>query len=348
MVQQLEEEDRKIQFSGKSSYMLALPKKWVEEMGLRPGDKVVVAKQSNTSLTVSMKGDASSGSDRNEVTIELSQKDKASSIVRKLISLYLIGYNLIHVRSKEGVLISTQRDVMKEGVRRHFIGTEVVADSVEGTTLQVLLSYPQLNVENALRRMFLIAASMHKDAMFALKKLDIDSAKGVLKTDDEVDRFSLYVIRQLKMAVQNDRILKEIGLTRPRDCLGYRLIIKSVERVADHACRIAQRVLSIAKPLDVSILSKITELSDFALTLFEESGVAFFKQNYAAADEIVDKAKYFIEMEKNLLDIIEKGKFMDSYYTIRFIVEDIRRTAEYASDIAEITLNMTVAQIVVK
>jgi len=348
MVQQLEEEARKIQFSGKSSYVLALPKKWVEEMGLRPGDQVVVVRQSNTSLIITVKGAASFGGDRGEVTIELSQKDKAGSIVRKLISLYLLGYNIIHTRGKEGVLTSTQRDVIKEAVRRHLIGTEVVADSTEGTTLQVLLSYPQLNVENALRRMFLIAASMHKDAVLALRKLGKDSAKGVIKTDDEVDRFSLYVIRQIKMAVQNDRILKEIGLTTPRDCLGYRLIIKNVERVADHACRIAQEVLLIEKPLDESILAKITQLSDFALKLFEESGIALFKRDYDAADEIVDKAKLFVEMEKDLLATMERGKPIESYHTIRLIIEDIRRTAEYASDIAEITLNMTAEQVVVK
>ena len=33
-IKRREEEVRKIQFSGKSSYTLALPKKWIEQMGL--------------------------------------------------------------------------------------------------------------------------------------------------------------------------------------------------------------------------------------------------------------------------------------------------------------------------
>ena len=45
-------EVRKIQFSGKSSYMLALPKKWVEEMGLGAGDSVAVERQGDSSLIV--------------------------------------------------------------------------------------------------------------------------------------------------------------------------------------------------------------------------------------------------------------------------------------------------------
>ncbi|MEM3403795.1 MAG: hypothetical protein QXJ17_04610 [Nitrososphaeria archaeon] len=52
-------------------------------------------------------------------------------------------------------------------------------------------------------------------------------ADGVIKTDDEVDRFNLYVVRQLKMTIQRERILQEIRLTSARDCLGYRLIVKA-------------------------------------------------------------------------------------------------------------------------
>lgn len=342
-----DEEVRKIQFSGKSSYMLALPKKWVEEMGLRPSDQVTVVKQSDASLLITPKGAAVLG-DRGEVTVEVSRKDSPGSLVRKLVSLYLIGYNIIHVRAKEGGLNSTQRDIVKEAVHRHLVGTEVIADSTEGTVLQILLSYPELSVENALRRMFLIVASMHKDVMLALRKLDQDSAKGVIKTDDEVDRFSIYIIRQLKMAIQNHRILKEIGLTTPRDCLGYRLIVKSVERVADHASSIAQKVLTMEEPLDKATLAKITRLSEFALNLFEESGNALFKQDYDGADWIVEKAELTVQMQNDLLTTIERAKPNKPHHTIRLIAEDIRRTAEYASDIAEIVLNMTAEQVVVR
>ena len=347
MAQEQDEEVRKIQFSGKSSYMLALPKKWVEEMRLQPGDRVRVARQSNESLIITPEA-ATRPEDKGEVIIEISKKDNAGSIVRKLVSIYLLGYNTIHVRNKEGTLTSTQRNFVKEAVHRHLIGTEVVADSTEGTTIQVLLSFPQLSVENALRRMFIITASMHKDAMLALRKLDSDSAQGVIRTDDEVDRFSLYVIRQLKMAVQNNRALKEIGLDTPRGCLGYRLIVKSVERVADHASKIAEGVLNIKQPLDELVLSKLTQLSDYALKVFEESGLALFKGDYDAADRIVEKAKAITDMERNLLTTMEKGRSIKSLQTIRLIVEDIKRTAEYASDIAEIVLNMTAERVIIR
>ena len=80
---------------------------------------------------------------------------------------------------------------IKEDVRRRLVGAEVIADSAQEIIIQVLISFSELSVESALRRMFLISASMHRDSIGAFRKLDFDLAKSVTKTDDEVDRFNL-------------------------------------------------------------------------------------------------------------------------------------------------------------
>lgn len=84
------------------------------------------------------------------------------------------------------------------------IGTEIIADSSDEIVLRVLLSYPELSIQSALRRICVITSSMHKDAMLALKDLDKELALDITTMDDEVDRFSLYVIRQLEAVVQDE------------------------------------------------------------------------------------------------------------------------------------------------
>jgi phosphate uptake regulator len=341
------EEVRKIQFSGKSSYTLALPKKWVGEMMLAAGDTVTITRQGDSTLLISPRGGKTYGA-KTEAVLEVSGKEKIDSTVRKLISVYLLGYSIIQLRAKEGSLNSTQREAIKEAARRHLIGTEIVADSREGMTLQVLLSYPELSIKNVLKRMFLITTSMHRDAIRALSKLDKDLATGVMKSDDEVDRFSLYAIRQLNMAAQSDLILKEVGLKTRRDCLDYRLMVKFVERVADHANKIASSMLSLENPLSALLQDKVLKMSEFAIGLFEESGLALFKGDYHSADGIVEQAELAAKMQDELLKLIEKGKERDSDEALSLIVEDIRRTAEYAGDIAEIVINMNTENAIMK
>jgi phosphate uptake regulator len=206
--------------------------------------------------------------------------------------------------------------------------------------LQILLSYPELSVENALRRMCLIAISMHEDATQALRELDKKLAQDVIALDDEVDRFSLYIIRQLKAAVQSESILKDIGLSNQRDCLGYRVIVKSVERIADHAVKIAENVVVLNKKINDSISQKISDMSSFAMSVFDDSTKALYKKDYLLADNVVAKAKTIVRMENEIIKAIAKKLEPSEVSSIRLILESIRRTAEYASDIAEIVLNL--------
>jgi phosphate uptake regulator len=136
-------------------------------------------------------------------------------------------------------------------------------------------------------------------------------------------------------------MLTKIGLDNITDCLGYRLIVKSVERVADHATKIAQTVLQIENKIDKDIVNKLEELSIFSLEVFEESSKALFKEDYTTSNQIVEKAKSIEKREKNLTNLLKNKKDVKEQNSINLIIEHIRRTAEYSSDIAEIILNMT-------
>lgn len=340
------EEVRKIQFTGKSTYIVSLPKKWVTSMGLKSGSQITVTQQEN-SLILTPK-EAKPPIQPVEATIKISGKDNPEMITRGIISLYLTGYNFINVRAKDERIGALHRNTIKELARKKLVGTEIVAESPNEIKLQILLSYPELSVENALMRMCLIATSMHEDAALSLKELDKSFAQEVISLDDEVDRFSLYVIRQLKAAVQNEKILKEIGLSNPRDCLGYRVIVKFVERIADHAARIAENILLLEEKPSETVFKKISEMSLFARTVFDDAIKALFKKDYVLAEQVVSKAKTIALLEKEATQKIQTSILKKDISEMRMIMESIRRTAEYASDIAEIVLNLNVNQIVSK
>jgi phosphate uptake regulator len=338
-------ETRKIQLTGKSTYIVSLPKKWVTGMKLKPGSQVVLSKQSEASLLLTPK-ELVRPEKAAEASIIVTQKDQPDLVMRKIVALYLVGYNLIKIKTKAERITSLHRSFVKDLTRQKLVGTEIISDSPTEMVLQVLLSYPELSVESALRRMCFIAASMHEDAMQALKDLNRELARDVIALDDEVDRFSLYIIRQLKAAVQSERVLKDIGLSNPRDCLGYRVIAKSVERIADHAVKIAENVLSLHTKIDQPILRKMSEMSSFARSVFDDSIRSLYIKDYSLADDVVAKAKTIASMENEAVEAMSKKVEAIEMSSARIIMESIRRTAEYASDIAEIVLNLNVNQII--
>lgn len=339
------EETRKIQLTGKSSYIVSLPKKWVEEIGLRPKDQVTVIRQGNSLLEiVPTKKHARSRTAR-EATIEISKDENPSIPIRKLIALYLLGFNVVNIRAKSNSRLSTgQREAIKDTVRRLLMGTEITADSTDGITTQVLINLVELSVDGAFKRMLLIAKSMLKDAMLALQESNLDLAKEVIRSDDEVDRFSFYIIRQLKIAIQNEHLLGEMGLNTPRDCLGYRLIVKSIERIADHAANMAEDFVEMKESVDGQVLGRIREMGNFAIEVLDDACLSLFKRDYIAAERAIEKAKRIEALENAVFRSSPSRRKASELYRIKFLTENLRRIAEYASDIAEIVLNMTVEQ----
>ena len=337
---------RKVQFTGRSTYVLSLPKRWIEEMHLKAGDQVTLVRELDNSLSIVPIFTAARES-HNEVRASILPSESGNTLKRKVVSMYLAGYNIIHLKVKSGRMNPALREAVREVVRRNLVGTEMISDASDNITLQVLLSLPELSINTAIRRMYLIASSMHKDALSALAELNHELAKEVIISDDEVDRFSLYVFRSLVMAMHNGRVLREMGLKNPSDGLSYRVAAKSIERVADHAYNIADKAITLRDKIPKDSLQKIQKMSHVALEVLNDSVESLLRRDYHLADKTVDNAKNIRILEDEVLEAIEKDKVRD-ISNIKLVLEDIRRTAEYASDIAEAAMNQTIEEVIEK
>ena len=338
------EEQRKLQMTGGSTYILSLPKEWVTRNQLQKGSLLVLAEEDDGSLSL-FPSKLEKQERKNEALIRVSPNDSQDAVMRKAISAYLVGYSLLHIRAQGQQSLAVElRNYLKNFGRSYLVGTEIVTDSPTGLTLQILLNYPELSVESALRRMAIIAGSMHREAVACFASLDYSAAKAVVETDREVNRFSLYILRLLKMAVTNIRFVKEIGLSNARECLGYRLIAKSVERTADHATKIAENILSLKNTVNPDLLQNVNGLSSLAISMFESSVEALFKHDYNQAESVIEKISQIHRLEKDVV-ISSHAVNIEEIPNVRLLIESIRRTAEYASDISEVVLNLNVESV---
>jgi len=335
------EETRKIQFTGKSSYIVSLPKQWVMDLGLKQGDQIRMVRKDSSTLEIYPPKFETRSQKKEDATIEI-ENEETFAIVRKLISLYFLGYKTINIKPKSGRLNPNQRNAVKEAVKRMLMGSEIISDSSSGITIQVLVNLLELSVDGAIKRMIHLAKSMSNDAILAMSENNLELAHEVINTDDEVDRFGFYIIRQLKIAIQNEHMLKEMGFKNARDCLGYRLVVKNIERTGDHAVLIANDIIEFKKPVKKDIVEKIQDMNEFALSVLDDSCLALFKEDYVQAEKTIEKTSEIVKYEKKVRDASKSLKDDEEIYRIRRMTENIRRISEYASDIAEIVLNMNI------
>jgi phosphate uptake regulator len=90
-------------------------------------------------------------------------------------------------------------------------------------------------------------------------------------------------------------------------------------------------------------------MSDLSLQDLNDSVEAFLRRDYLMADKIVDRKENVQVLENtivSLLDNTDNGEFNQYKVFIKLILEDLRRTAEHASDIAEEALNQTIGEVI--
>ncbi|QMU55135.1 MAG: phosphate uptake regulator PhoU [Nitrosopumilus sp.] len=330
---------RRLQIVGGSTYTVSLPKTWIDELQLKKNSDITLLKNRNDSITLFQEEQ----SRKNNAIALIGQRDSKESIRRKIIAMYLSGYKTIEIKTKGLEISSTHRVAIRDLVRTTLMGTEIIEASPEKIKLQVLTHLAQISFDIALKRMYVTATNMHQDAIEALKELDSESAEEVIKMDDEVDRFSLYLMRNLNLSLENVQILLDSGLEKPSDCLGYRTVVKCVERIADHAGLIAKKVKYLDSPIDKKILNELDEISNESLIVFENSITALSKRDYEMAEKVASSVTQVIEKEKKLMDSLKPDA---NTAIIKLILEDIRRTAEYSRDISEITIDETVQSVI--
>jgi phosphate uptake regulator len=334
-------EFRRVQVTGGNSFVVSLPKTWVKDVGLKAKDAVAVITQADSSLMIVPRRDIREAS-KSEATIEAGPGSDKDSLLRQFISYYLAGYDII--RLSTGRTDSSLKNYVREGIRRKLVGVEIIEESSTGLLTQCLSGYLDLPLKKALERMSIIASGMLTDAVGVLQGRGKDLGEEVIQRDDEVDRFYHFILRQLNIAVRDRSVIQDIGLSSPRDCLGYRLAAKSAERVGDHATTIAAQAENLQAMPDGAV-KKVDEMTAISRKVFEGSIAALLRLDAKLAEDAITRTREVIRLEEKLSGEILVPRMSGAQVaSIKLMLEAIRRVAEYGADISEIAIDLTVKE----
>lgn len=329
---------RKVQLTGGSTYIVSLPKNWAELINLKPGDYVQLMPQPDNSLLLIPRQEREEAL---EAEIRVSANELPEEVARELIACYLAGYDTIRIIF--GARVSEFKSYLKNLMRTKLIGLESVEESADHMLVRCLMGHVDFPIKEALNRIYLMSLSMLRDALKALKERDLSLARDVIQRDDEVDRLYLFCVRELKAAVGNAVIMREAGLKNARECLGYRLIVKSIERIADHAAGIASQIHLLKLKEGSQTINGIVKLGEAVSMIYEKVMESVFGADVKRANKLIVEVGALTKLENDLLRKIFQSKLnTETAIGLRMIIEGIRRIAEYSADIAEIVINLAV------
>ena len=329
---------RRIQITGGSTFIVSLPKGWVRSVGLKAGDYVVVQPQPDGSLRVVPAKSFRPQAFKTSFVVHKGMNPNA--ITREFVARYLAGYDIIRVSFED--LSPSYRSVIKD-VLKKMIGVEIIEELTDSIVVQCLAKPSELPVRVAIRRMSNLALYMLTDFIRAVDEGNLELLQGMDERDDNVDRFYKFILRQLKMVTLGIIQPSDVGLNDLRECLGFRLVIKSIERIADHVVNASNCVLQLRALPEAEAKERIVKFGREVSQLFSKSMRSLFDLNVKLAHEVADSIEGVEAEESDIIGhIMLRCEDVRCAVMLRLVIESLKRIADYSVDIAEIAMNLAV------
>lgn len=265
---------RSIQKTGRSTFIVSLPRKWVLNHGLERGSKVLLEFLDDGSLRVKPYLEEEKPIlQENRVVLEI-ESGEDTSIERLLIAYYEAGYDVITINQRPYLSEELRKEVRRALLR--LSGLEVVEESSDKLLLQVIIDESQIPIKKTLERMENIVRSMLADLKKSIIENNAKILESIVERDNELDKFYFFLGRQAVLAIKGKRSSLNMGLEDVVLVLPYKTYGKCLEEMGDTLVSVTRYVLSkneLLKERDrkmLEILNYLEKSFEWAIRAFRE------------------------------------------------------------------------------
>lgn len=306
-------EQRRVQFTGGSTYTISLPSKWVKEQGLSKGSKLDIIEVDRAGILIRSR--------KHELIadIPITGNPDIDFITRMLITKYIQGYTSIKIISGDYIHPDIRKSI-KGITQRFIIGLEVFDEKANELTFSVLL-HEAIGIEQVIDQMMNISFYSLNDVIIAAINNNKDISNDITQREYEIDKFYFLVLRQLFTSFEPKKI-------------AWAQIAKSIERISDHTENIASLYPLLVKKIPPDIISKYKKLPE----TYKRLGTLIESRDIIEANSVITDIEKFQETEtKFLRKFMHKG--IDP--NLLLILDNFKKINRYLSDIAEAVINLS-------
>jgi len=329
---------RKVQTLGKSSYLISLPKSWVEECGIKKGDKLAIQVVSDGVLKISYPPHGEdSQREEPEVVVDDLDKEELEAVI---IGNYVMGVDSFKVVTPKESLTTSQRKTIRDSLNK-LLGFRVISESANSIKIKNILAPYDLDVREEVKRLGLLASFMFKDLIQSLKEKNLDAANEIIEQDNEIDRSYLTMRRLLMVASSNAVVARKIGVKGSALCIAWSIILKRIESVADYIVEMVKILSSIdLEKIPEEIFSDFLKIGEHISLVFERFVRLFSEKDATGASAIMRDVNLFYDMKNTFTQKAIKQSLDPRIHVplenVCFLFGEI---AEYCRDYAKDLIN---------
>jgi phosphate uptake regulator len=327
-------ETRKVQRVGYSTYSVSLPKNWVKEAGIKPGDIVMLTEEKDGSLKLVPSNMVERKAQTEECVINSDLCTDPGMLERLIVGNYTLGLDSFSVVSSTRISRG-HIDEIRE-ITHRLMGLGIVQETPERIDLQCSVDPTKFKLDMLMRRLVVIASTIYAEAMQSLSESNIELAEDAIRREDEADMMYWLAMRLLLSAQRDRMVADKIGLEEPSHILYFALISRYLEVIADHAENIARRAIDFKtaeRRGGRHAMRDVVSLSELAHNVFLKAMDCVFTGDIDLANNVLEIAEVIGREHERLM------KEFPELPVLRTVILELARIADTGAGIAVIAIN---------
>ncbi len=215
---------------GKNSYVVSIPKQWVDKNNLKKGDLISIEEGKEGLL---LRTNVSPVKEEPRRAVINAEKKGLVQLKTEIVSAYLDNYNIIEVISDDLKTNAPEIRDMLHGLS----GLEIINQSSTRIVAKDLIDIDEISVKTLIRRMDNITRSMIKDTGECFD--GVDHSDSLAHIDEEVNRLHFLTSRVIRGGLKDVRIANSLGSNSFKLHSDHTVTTK-IERIADNLKRICR------------------------------------------------------------------------------------------------------------
>ncbi len=322
---------RRVQLTGRATYIISLPKEWARSIGLTKGSRVFVEILPDNSVRI--KPEPKLSSVRLSKLVDLRGGLDVNAAMREVVSAYMSGYETFTIVFDEGSfdMFKSLRALLESKLS----GLIPVDEKGDRVIYRVVSAPKPLSVKDATSWMYRLVNAMFSDLVKGVKSGDSKFLDFVIERDDLVDRAYFMIVKNVITVLLGGAPLESIGVTSNAETLHYYHTFKTLERVADHLAGMARSFKELEAGREV--LEDLTVFLEKSMEVFSEASESVIKLDVDKARRAASKAE---ALKGEWTGLFTRIKSSVGDFNIDSILLSLNRLIAYSIDLAEIVYDI--------
>jgi phosphate uptake regulator len=317
------------------SYIVSVPKWWVEKHQLKPGEELFTV-EDGCSLRFSIRSPVLL---RRRIELDLDRLSDMKSVRYCILTYYMQGAYEIMVKSSDQIPQEKKKKLRE--IRYDIPELEIMYENSNSIVFNVSTELEKTKIDEMVYAIHDMSLLTHRDAINALVENNLKQAREILKREKNMLVVYRRLIRSLSLCSVHPEIAYRVGIKDSNELVIYALLARDLHRIFYHCLYLARHFVKLGREIkSAAATPSVKALSELTYRMQELAVEGFIDRDFRKALTVTSLMEEVRTVEERLsVEVMENIRDLEEAVTLLSVARDLRRVAGHCVAIADATAN---------